>query len=238
MLTLFAAATGLLSAPEMLPGEIQYPSMAIRRNQSAAALMDVVIDPQGVPVGCQTLETFGDEKLADEICDMQGALRYKPATNDAGEPSYGIARLLIKLSIVGTKQGDWVNELYSPGNTLDVYGAKVLASSNPRAPKFETEPALRRLISHSDVTFEVRALPGTDGDSLVEQVIVAVDPAGKITDCLAAADQVGDDDHPAYEDAACQQLQDVKLGDPVVIDDAPVSYVRPLEVQFLQASSD
>lgn len=238
MLTFLAASASLLAAPERLPGGEQYPSMAIRRGESAAALIDVVVDPDGMPIGCQTLETFGDDGLAEEICEMQGAFRFKPATDPAGKPSYGIVRFLMKLSLVGTKQGDLVNELHFPGNTLDVYGAKVRASRNALAGEFETEPARRRPISYPDVTFEVPALPGIEGDTLVERVVVAVDSGGNITDCLPADDQTTEDDHPDYEDAACRQLQDMEFGDPVVIGEAPIGYARPLDVQFSLASGD
>ena len=236
---ILAAAAGELSAPEMLPVRVEYPSLAMRNGQSAAALIDVVVDPDGLPVICKSLEMFGNKKFAGDICELQGVFRYRPAVSIDGQPTYGIVRVLMKYALLGSRQGNSIKKLSAPGMEFEVIGAKMRAGSRyPDIEKFDNVSGELELVSRPDVTLDVLALPGIESNYLDQRVIVAVDASGKVIEC--ADDETGENEnsHTAYAKAACQQLANLTIAEPLMVGETSVAYVRALQVRFAVSSNN
>lgn len=222
------AATGLFAAPEWIPTAIEYPAKAMRKQVSAAAFIDVVVDPEGLQVRCKTLRVFGDEKLGASICKIQKSWHYEPAKNELGEATYGIVRTLVKFTSLGTPEGDRINKIVTfPSNSV-VVTAQKLPIRNHR----EEDDGSRLLVDHSYMIINVSALPGTDRNYLDKQVVVAVDTDGMVTTCRPAIDDQSGDDHAPFEAVACEQLKSVKIGQVAGSDGLPTSFVRTLSVRF------
>ena len=237
MLTIVIASAGLLSPPVMSPVIESYPSKPMRNGQSAAALIEVVVDPRGKPVNCKTLTVFGNETLGNDICKLQGRAKYKPALTEAGEPTYGIIRAFIKYILPAFEQGREINRFEAPGITFQIVGAAVAVSTRVlRLNKALGQPGARHIVVSPDVTFDVQSLPGVDGNFRDERVTVAVDSSGKVTHCTAPSQPEADATVSSYAIAACQQLEGMEISDPLMIDKQPVGYVRPLEVRFAIAT--
>jgi hypothetical protein len=85
----------------------KYPTRALADRQSAAALMDVEVDPTGRIVTCETVAIYGSKSLGQSICGLYKPVRVMPATV-AGQPAYGAYRTLIAFYLPGDKQGQKV----------------------------------------------------------------------------------------------------------------------------------
>lgn len=77
----------------------------LRANKSAAALIDILIDPAGKVIHCSTTERFGDKYLAGKICKIVLRKRIKPARLASGNAAYFADTMLMKFFIPGTRQG-------------------------------------------------------------------------------------------------------------------------------------
>ncbi|WP_240504405.1 energy transducer TonB [Tsuneonella mangrovi] len=64
-----------------------YPSAALRRNESGTVTMQITIGADGRVQGCNVIRSSGSSSLDDAACrGMQRYARYNPALNDAGDP--------------------------------------------------------------------------------------------------------------------------------------------------------
>ena len=236
-MTILIATAALLSVPQMQPDFGDYPSSAIRAGHSAAALIEISVDPAGRPIACQTLEVFGDDTLGRSICNLQRSAKYEPALNELGEQSHGIVRALVKYVLIGSSNGMSINRLNVRGATFEIIGTAVRQGSRPPdVAQFNRDSGEPQIVAHPDVVFDVEGLPG-GAVSIVAHVIVAVDKDGKLTECAADPNGNLPGSTSGYTDAACQNLRTITI-DPFVIGENAVSYVRPLEVQFAVVPSD
>lgn len=228
MIELMAA---MLALPQMVPNQIDYPSSALRRNQSAAALLELIVDPEGGLVDCITRATFGDEDLAEDICKLQSNAELTAARDAQGNAAYGVLRVLITYSIIQTEDGRDIHRLQAPGYTYTVTGMRLRSGRRP--PDFaeiETLVGEPRNIFSADAVLTVEALPGVEGSALHQNLILQVNHDGTVAECQPDA-KFDISKYAAYPEVACSHLAGAKL-EPLVIAGQPVSHVRRYEVQF------
>lgn len=229
-MTLFATAA-VLSVPQMQPDFGSYPSAAMRADHSAAALIEIVVDPAGNPIACETLEVFGNDALGRSVCSLQRSATFEPALDELGKPTHGIVRALVKYVLIGSREGMPINRLKAGGVTIEVIGTALRRGSPPPdIGRYNRESGIPQIIVRPDVVFDVTDLPG-DSLSILERVIVAVDTNGNVTECAADPVAKSPANVSAYLVAACQNLREITI-DPLLIDGDAVTFVRPLEVQF------
>ncbi|SFG34565.1 TonB protein C-terminal [Novosphingobium sp. CF614] len=94
--TLAVPSTGMPFTRSVLQS---YPTWAARQGKSAAATFDLLIDEAGKPIRCEVGQTFGDDKLAKEICPILMKQRCKPATLRDGKKVPGVVRSWISMSV-------------------------------------------------------------------------------------------------------------------------------------------
>lgn len=106
---------GLLAAPIPVParqlGPTDYPTYYLGAERSAAAFMEIIVDPNGKVAQCREIKTFGDEKFAHEICALLNSRGWRAAVDENGEPTYGLVRTFIRMFIPETRQGDAIARL-------------------------------------------------------------------------------------------------------------------------------
>jgi hypothetical protein len=81
-----------------------YPSTALRDDESAAALMDIEVDPEGRVLKCETIAIYGSRPLGERICELQKKARVTPA-RIGGAPAYGAYRGFAAFYLPGNKLG-------------------------------------------------------------------------------------------------------------------------------------
>ncbi|WP_156135355.1 hypothetical protein [Novosphingobium malaysiense] len=111
MSVLLIAAAAALSAPSAKTAMPEYPVWAARKDRSAGIIYELVVDPQGKPIRCDTLRFAGDEKLALAICPLLIRTRYRPATLADGTPATGLIRSFIYLVLDGSAQANAIRAL-------------------------------------------------------------------------------------------------------------------------------
>lgn len=228
-----AAAAGMLAVPEMLPDYGSYPGPAMREGQSAAALIEIVVNPKGKQESCKILTVAGIDELSKEICKLQRRAKFKPALSDTGEASYGVVRAFIKYVLVGSEQGSEIRRLDAPGITFEVVGTVIVSGAPlPRATMVQQATGQIQIVAMPDITFQVQALPGVESDHVDLRVTVAIDPSGVVTDCAPFIPNEGNDVSSNYASAACQQLDGMHMPEPLVINEEPVNHIKSLEVRF------
>lgn len=104
MLAVILSAAAL-TAPALSSSIGDYPQDAVKAEVSAAALVRVVVNPNGKAVSCETLQRFGDEKLSLRMCPIILRGRHKPAHLRDGTTTWGQVTMLYRLFIPGTAQG-------------------------------------------------------------------------------------------------------------------------------------
>jgi hypothetical protein len=167
----------LLVVAEPKPGientPTDYPQWALEQSKSAAALVELLIDPKGKVVNCKTLTTFEDSKLAKEICQIEAHKRWKAARLADGSSTYGLVRKFSKFFVPGDASADrvaalthpfdielFVNRLPGGASEVDVKVALVI---NPQGEIFEcastlaeTPPALSDLVCKDQNLLDVK----------------------------------------------------------------------------------
>ena len=115
MLWLIAAASGLV-APDItrILSPQDYPAEAMAHDWSAAAIVDILLDPRGKIVRCTVGSTVGVKQLATKICDLVHHKRVRAAQGADGTPLYGVAHGLIKMWIPDTSEGRAIAALKDP----------------------------------------------------------------------------------------------------------------------------
>ena len=108
-------AAAALSAPlpieRSLLGTQDYPTNALERNISAAALVELVISPRGKVENCTLLASRGDEKLAATMCGLIKNRKWAAAIGPDGLPAYGVVRTLLRFFIPDTAIGDQIGAM-------------------------------------------------------------------------------------------------------------------------------
>lgn len=223
--------TAVLTLPQMVPIQDHYPSTALRKDQSAAALLEMTVDPEGGLVDCITLATFGDEDLAEDICKLQSNAELTAARDAQGNAAYGVLRVLIRYSIIQTEDGRDIYRLQAPGYTHTVTGMRFRSGTRPPVfGEFEALVGETQNILSADVVLTVEALPGVEGRALHQNLIVQVNQDGTVAQCQPDA-KFDTSEYAAYSKAACSHLAGAKL-EPLVVAGQPVAHVRRYEVQF------
>lgn len=105
-------AASLLAAPEPIPARQpkpqDYPAEYLRKNASAAAILELVIDEKGKAESCRLLGVVGDKAFAGSFCALMRQSAWRPAMDTDGQASVGVLRTLYRMYIPGTAQGDAV----------------------------------------------------------------------------------------------------------------------------------
>lgn len=116
---LVASASVIASAPSLqaafTPND--YPVWALKRDESAAAFVDALVDPDGRVSRCLVQETFGSKDLAGEICNIIMRKRLRPARDFHGNKTYGVVRTVLSMYLPDTRQGQ---EVAKRGKAADV----------------------------------------------------------------------------------------------------------------------
>lgn len=112
VLLVFASAAAAQPDIKSLISPIRdYPEAAAEQNRSAAALIDLVFDPQGKVIHCDTVQRFGSRELADQICPIALTKRM-PGPNSSGK---GFAeRALVSFFLPETPDGLAISKLRQP----------------------------------------------------------------------------------------------------------------------------
>jgi len=179
-----------LSAPLPIKGRqlgpAQYPSEFVAANKSAAAILELIISPEGKIVQCHPLQTHGDEQFAQRLCGLQNSKSWSAARDADNAPAFGLVRVLFRMFVPGTEQGDVIAQLAQqpdmelnvsklPSSTQGYLDAKVSLWVNLAGNVIQCEPRpeqtvptvylklaceqARSLIKFDSVTLEGKPLP-------------------------------------------------------------------------------
>jgi hypothetical protein len=113
MIALLAFVSAAATQPhiETLLSPTDYPQWAAEQNQSAAALIEAVIDPDGKVIRCNTVQQFGSRELADQICNI--VLRKRmPGPHTSGKGF--CERALVRFFLPETSEGLAISKLQQP----------------------------------------------------------------------------------------------------------------------------
>ncbi|AKM09763.1 hypothetical protein [Croceicoccus naphthovorans] len=236
-MSILVAAAGLLAVPEIVPDTESYPSKSLRSAESAAALIEFVIDPDGDQISCTTLAAFGSEGLANDICKLQRKAQFEQAFSAAGRPTYGVVRAFIKYAIPFFEhrkagQSENIMSLVAPGITHEVIGSVLIRGDRLPSPNALKNLEKTRIVALPDVTFDVKSLPGSDDDFIDERVTVEIDDRSQVTACTPLSRTDSDQVVSDYAKAACENVIGMHMPDALTIDQRPVEHVRHLEVRF------
>lgn len=113
-------AAAALSAPAFSVDLDDYPDKAMRMNKSAAVLADVVVNPKGEMIRCDTVGTTGDADLAERICGIYDSKRHRPARFADGSPAWFVERDVYKMYLPGTSPAAAITALRKPDLILEV----------------------------------------------------------------------------------------------------------------------
>ncbi|MEO6387578.1 MAG: TonB family protein [Croceibacterium sp.] len=110
-------AASLLSAPEPDPslwhGRFDYPTKALRQEQSGAVYLRLWFDPTGREYRCDVLQVFGDAIFAESACKAVRRAKFRPAKSSNGGPSFGATTTLRSYTLAGP-EGDSVRGIKTP----------------------------------------------------------------------------------------------------------------------------
>ena len=106
-------AAGGLAAPDItrILSPEDYPAEALAHGWSAAAILDILIDPKGKVARCSTGPSIGAKQLANKMCEIIRRKRIPPAHDADGKPVYGVAHGLIKMWQPDTNDGRAIEAL-------------------------------------------------------------------------------------------------------------------------------
>lgn len=111
---------------------------AMRSDASGAALVEVVVRPDGKAATCRAIMMAGARPIAGRICPTLRALRWRPATV-AGTPAYGRVRQIYKMFAPDTREGREIAALQQAPD-LEIFVA-------PRGPVAGPYPPLRLILT-------------------------------------------------------------------------------------------
>ena len=109
---LMIMAATAISAPLPIKAKpAQYPTEFLAAEKSAAAVLELVISPEGKIVQCRMLETHGDEQFAQRLCRLQNPRSWAAATDEHNAPAFGVVRNLSRMFVPETPEGDKIAKL-------------------------------------------------------------------------------------------------------------------------------
>jgi hypothetical protein len=122
------AASALVAAHWDKPvvDQDDYPQTALLKEKSAAAILEILTDPEGKVIRCEAAGAAGDKQLAQEMCDIAKRKAATPARDADGKPAYGYSRTFASLSLPGTSQDDEIGNL-GPNPDIDFSVASIPA---------------------------------------------------------------------------------------------------------------
>ena len=95
-----------------------YPGWAQRKGQSAAALVDLLIAPDGRIVRCEIIQGVGSDELSRTICKTVQNRRAIPARDAKGIAVHGHLRTLLKMFLPETEGGRQIAASASPPDVI------------------------------------------------------------------------------------------------------------------------
>lgn len=115
LLSSWLLAAGLLAAPLPDPSKqavvSDYPAHYLAADKSAAAILEIIVAPDGKIAQCRVLKTFGHERFAQEMCAFQKPRSWRGAVDQNGRPAFGVIRTIFKMFAPDTKQGNSIRDL-------------------------------------------------------------------------------------------------------------------------------
>jgi hypothetical protein len=208
MLPVVLAMAQALAGPDLdkLLSPKGYPVGSIQRGRSAAALVRVLIDPDGIVVRCETMATVGSESLANEVCGRAHHRKVHPASDANGRPAWSQATTMAQFYVAGSLEADKV------------------AHSGPDP---DAQLTVSRLPAGSG-----SAAGQADANQADVRVVVAVDEQGKAVDC-AIDPRPPYGTNPRLAAVVCTNR--AMLGTKPASDPGgrPVRYVRPMTVRLV-----
>ena len=118
--SLILAATLTMTPPDLgsVLGPSDYPVWALQDNESAAAILDLLIEPNGKISRCQSGAIYGSKRLASEICDLVKGNRVGPARDPTGNNIHGVAHTLLRLWLPDTNNGREIERLQQASDVV------------------------------------------------------------------------------------------------------------------------
>jgi hypothetical protein len=166
-LLMLAATSGITPADvRKLLAPQDYPDWAIKRNESAAAYIDALIEPTGLVSRCDTLQTMGPADLARQVCRTVKGRHVGPARDAAGTAVYGFFRGTLSFFLPETKEGRSIAAAKSPPDA-------VLTVANLRAGQQEVEAQISLLVDEKGNVVQCAADPQERQQDVVDAVCSA-----------------------------------------------------------------
>lgn len=183
-----------------------YPTGSVQGGRSAAALVRLLIDPNGVVVRCETVATVGYGSLAREVCGRAHHRKVHPAVDANGNPAWSQATTMAQFYAPGSPEAD---DVARSGPIPDV---QLTVSRLPRTAGGVTNQS--------------------DANQSDVRVVVAVDEQGKAVDC-AIDPRPPYGTNPKLAAVVCANR--AMLGTKPVSDPGghPLRYVTPLTVRLI-----
>jgi hypothetical protein len=170
--------------------------------QAGAAAVEVLIDPAGKALRCDTAATVGDAATVARICPLLKARRWRPANLTDGRPAYAVYRDVAKY-----RRGEAGGPDTVPSRSVD---------------------QVRLAYQMADFTLALGSpLPGK-ADKREAVATVLVNEAGMIAGCDASSGTGA----RKLREAACAALPGRKLKRQLDPAGAPVAYVTTVRVGF------
>lgn len=113
-------AASALAAAQFQPAAVtqdDYPQTALLREKSAAAILNILVGPDGKVVSCTQAGTVGDKGLASQLCGIVKRKQATPGRDAEGNPAFSYRQDFARLFLPGTQQGD---KIASMGQSADV----------------------------------------------------------------------------------------------------------------------
>ena len=175
-----ASAMAAAQLPQPVVADSEYPQTALLKEKSAAAMLNLLIDPQGNVVSCTQTAAVGDEDLAKEMCEIVENKKAIPARDAAGKASFGFRRDFASLSLPGTSQGDEIGDI-GPSPDIDFEVASI--------PAGVTSPVLVNVTISVDKSGKTTGCETANGSS-------------NAAFAAAACQQIGGMDFPKLKDSS------------------------------------
>ena len=163
-----------------------YPAASVQNGRSAAALVQLLVDPTGRVVRCETMATVGSETLASQVCARARHRTVRPAVDASGNAAWSQAAMMASFYAPGSAEADevaksgptpaaqlTVNRL--PGGVpmadirvviaVDEQGAPTQCVADPRADAAQAV-ALVKAVCASSATIGLKTVTAPDGHPL------------------------------------------------------------------------
>lgn len=100
-----------------------YPTWAVRDGKSAAAVVELVVEVDGSVRECKVASFVGDERLANDQCDIMKRHKLRAALGPDGNPILGKYRTMLQHWVQGSRQREAVERaVLEPDMTVTFAG--------------------------------------------------------------------------------------------------------------------